>query len=164
MIWFFWPTSRKGLFTFQAFCPRGSPGCPDCSSFCPLRDQARKRGVLGWGWGCFACVHIPERGVWLLSKEQGLGVVFWAKWEPIRAKWDPSEKFVRKMGHRIGGKKYQLFNRSKPFQSPLAMSVKKQSLVGKQWAIPSCARRLTNMRLIQGLMEVQLHIIQSFIQ
>ena len=55
-------------------------------------------------------VLIPERGVCRLSKEQGLGVVFWAKTDPIWAKWDPSEQFVRKMDKisqkcsRIGGK------------------------------------------------------------
>ena len=46
--------------------------------FANFQLQARKIGVLGWGWGCFVYVHIPERGLWLLSKEQGLVVVFWA--------------------------------------------------------------------------------------
>ena len=32
------------------------------------------------GWGCFVYVHIPEKSVWRLSKEQGMGVVFWAIW------------------------------------------------------------------------------------
>ena len=60
--------------------------------------QAMKRSVLWWGWGCFVFVHIPKKGLWQLSKEQGLVVVFWAKWDPIWAKWDPSGQFVQKVG------------------------------------------------------------------
>ena len=66
--------------------------------FAHFQVQARQRGVLGWGWGCLVYVHIPKRSVWLLSKEHGLGVVFWVKWDPVWAKWDPSGQCVRKMG------------------------------------------------------------------
>ena len=31
--------------------------------FANFQLQARKIGVLGWGWGCFVYVHIPERGL-----------------------------------------------------------------------------------------------------
>ena len=57
------------------------------------------KGVF-WGrvGGCFVYVHIPKRGLWMLSKEQGLVVVFWAKWDPIWATWDPSGQFIRKVG------------------------------------------------------------------
>ena len=60
--------------------------------------QARKSEFSCWGWGCFVYVHIPERGLWWLSKEQGLVVLFWAKWDPVGAKWDPCGQFVRKVG------------------------------------------------------------------
>ena len=98
------------------FCPLLEKFCPPFKHFtqCPVRVhfaqtvvhfthfqvQARKRGVLGWGWACFVYVHIPERGLWLLShgKEQGLVMVFWAKWDPIRAKWKSSGQFVWKVG------------------------------------------------------------------
>ena len=33
-----------------------------------------------------------------MSKEQGLVVIFWAKSDPICAKWDPSGQFVWKVG------------------------------------------------------------------
>ena len=36
--------------------------------FAHFQVQARKRGILGWGY-----VHISKRGVWLLSWEQGWG-------------------------------------------------------------------------------------------
>ena len=91
--WFFFlPTSRNVLPTFQTFSslPSWGPNCTDGSSFYHFQVQVRKRGVLGWAYGCFVYVHIPERGVWRLSQEQGFVMVFWAKWEPIWAKWDPS--------------------------------------------------------------------------
>jgi hypothetical protein len=95
---FFLPTSRKVLPTFQTFCPDGVHFAQTVVHFAHFQNQARKRGVLGWEWGCFVFVHIPERGLWRLSKEQGLVVVFWAKSDPIWAKWDPSGQFVRKVG------------------------------------------------------------------
>ena len=55
----------------------------------------------GCFWGVFGvfCVRTyPRKGVWLLGKEQGLEVVFWANWDPIWAKWDPCGQFVRKVG------------------------------------------------------------------
>ena len=95
---FFLPTSRKVLPTFQIFCPIGVQIAQKVVHFAHFQVQARKKGGLGWALGRFVYVHIPERGVWHLSKEQGLGVVFWAKWYPIWAKWDPSGQFVRKVG------------------------------------------------------------------
>ena len=72
---FFLPTSRKVLPT----CPVGVQIAKTVVHFAHFQVQARKTGVLGWAWGCFVYLLILERGVWRLSKEQGLGVVFWAK-------------------------------------------------------------------------------------
>ena len=94
----FLPTSINILPTFQTFWSDGVHFAKKVVHFAHFQYQARKRGVLGWGWGCFVYVHIPERGLRRLSKEQGLLVVFWAKWDPIWAKWDPSGKFVLKVG------------------------------------------------------------------
>ena len=58
---FFLPTSRKVLPTFQTFCPDGVHFAQTVVHFVHFQNQARKRGVLGWGWGCFVFVHIPER-------------------------------------------------------------------------------------------------------
>ena len=80
----------------------------------PQRDWVKNKG---WGWYCgqnetpygqiethlgnlycfgvFCAGTYPPKG---LSKEQGLGVVLWAKWDPIWANWDPSGLFVRKVG------------------------------------------------------------------
>ena len=77
------PTSRNVLPTFQTFCPDGVRFAQTVIHFANFQNQARKRGVFGWDWGCFVFVHIPKRGplrgLRLLSKEQGLLVVFWAK-------------------------------------------------------------------------------------
>ena len=111
---FFLPTSRKVLTTFQTFCPVGVHMAQTVVHFAHFQVQglqARKRGVLGWALGRFVYVHIPERGVWRLSKEQGLVVVVWANWDPILAKWDPTGQFVPKMG------KSALELRKKNFQS-----------------------------------------------
>ena len=86
MLWLFFlpvPTSRKVLSTFHTFCPFGIQIVQTVVHFAHFQVQARKRGLLvqnlGWGsrgWGCFVYVYIPDRGVWRLSKEQGLGMVF----------------------------------------------------------------------------------------
>ena len=94
----FLPTSRKVLAAFQTFCPVGVRIAQTVVDFAHIQVQSRKRAVLGWFWGCFVYVHIQERGVWRMSKEQGLVVVFRAKWDPIWAKRDPSGRFVWKMG------------------------------------------------------------------
>ena len=93
----FLPTSRKDLSTFQTNCPDGVQVSQTVVHFAHFQVQARKRDVWGWGWGCFVYVHIPERVVWRLSKDQGLVVVFWAEWDPIWAKWDPSGQSVQKV-------------------------------------------------------------------
>ena len=96
--------SRKVLSTFQTICPILVQFAQTVVNFAHFQVQARKRGVFGWGWGCFVFVNIQEspkraeRGLWRLSKEQGFGVVFWAKWDQVWAKWDPSGQFVRKVG------------------------------------------------------------------
>ena len=101
----------------EKFCPLSNIlpnwglNCPDRQvDFVHFQVQVRKRAVLRWAWGCFVFVHIPERCVWLLSKEQGLGVVFWANWDPIWAKWDPSRQFVLKVGKRALGEKIQSYS------------------------------------------------------
>ena len=100
MKFLFLHTSRKALPMFSNMLPTWAPNCPDNSSFCQV--QARKRGVLGWAWGpswgCFVYVYISKRGVLWLSKEQRLGVVFWAKGDPTWTKWEPSGQFVWKVG------------------------------------------------------------------
>ena len=58
---FFLPTSRKVLPTFQTFCPDGVHFAQTVVHFAHFQNQARKRGVFGWGCGCFVFVHIPER-------------------------------------------------------------------------------------------------------
>ena len=83
------PTSWSVLSTFKHICPVGIQ-IQTLVNFAHFQVQARKRGVLGWGCWCFVYINIPERCFWLLSKEQGLVVVFWAKCDPIWAKWDPS--------------------------------------------------------------------------
>ena len=59
----FLPTSRKVLPTFRTFCPDGVHFAQTVVHFAHIQNQARKRGVLGWGWGCFVFVHIPERAL-----------------------------------------------------------------------------------------------------
>ena len=63
MIQFFFPTSRKVLPTFQTFCPVGVQIAQTVVHFAHFQVQARKRGVLGWAWGCFVCVNIAKRSV-----------------------------------------------------------------------------------------------------
>ena len=93
----FLPTSRIFLPTFETYRPFGVSFCPDHFAHFPV--QVTKRSVL-WSVGFFfVYVHIPERGVWLLSKEQRLEVVFWAKWDPKWAKWDPPGQFVWQLGN-----------------------------------------------------------------
>ena len=60
---FFLPTSRKVLATFQTFCPDGVHFAQTVVHFAHFQNQARKRGVLGWDWGCFLFVHIPKGGL-----------------------------------------------------------------------------------------------------
>ena len=62
-------TSGKVLPTFQTFCLVGVHFAQTLVHFAHFQCQARKRGILGWGWGCFVYVHIPERGLRRLSKE-----------------------------------------------------------------------------------------------
>ena len=74
---------------------------PSCSSFCPLSSSGQEKGCFGMGFGVFCVCTYPPKG---LSKEQGLGVVLWAKWDPIWANWDPSGQFESgKKCSRIGG-------------------------------------------------------------
>ena len=75
----FLPTSRIFLPAFQTFCPDAVHFAQTVVHFAHFQNQAKKRGVWGWGWGCFLLVHILERGLLRLSKEQWLLVVFWAK-------------------------------------------------------------------------------------
>ena len=75
----FLPTCRKVLPTFQTFCPVWVHFAQTVVHLAHFQVQARKRGVLGRGSGFFVFLHIPERGLQRLSKEQGLMVVFWAK-------------------------------------------------------------------------------------
>ena len=58
---YFLPTSKKVLPTFQTFCQDGVHFAQTVVHFALFQNQARKRGVLGWGWGCFVFIHIPER-------------------------------------------------------------------------------------------------------
>ena len=58
-IFFFLPTSRKVLPTFQTFCPVGVHFAQMVVDFAHFQVQARKRGVLGCGWRCFV---YPRKG------------------------------------------------------------------------------------------------------
>ena len=69
----------------------GKPNCclvgvsfyPDGISFCPLSSSGQEKGCFWAGLTFFFLhVHIPKKGVWLVSKKQGMEVVFWAKWTP----------------------------------------------------------------------------------
>ena len=61
----------------------------------------QEKGCFAAGFGVFCVCTYPPKG---LSKEQGLGVVLWAKWDPIWANWDPSGQFESgKKCSRIGG-------------------------------------------------------------
>ena len=103
---FFSPTSRKVLPTFQTYCPVWvSFG----SSFCPHSSSGQEKGWFGVGFGSFCGCTYPERGLWRLSKGEGLVVV--SKWVPIWAEWDPSGQCVRKVGKSAPefGKKIQSF-------------------------------------------------------
>ena len=100
------------LPTFPKICPGGVHIAQTVVPFAHFQVQTRKRGALWWAWGCFRYVHIPERSVWRLSKEQRLMVVFCAKWDPIWAKWDPIWANYTKNGQkcpRIGKKKCNHF-------------------------------------------------------
>ena len=55
-IFFFWPTSRNFLSTFQTYCP-----VAQVVHIAHFQVQARKRDVLGWSGGLFVDIHIPER-------------------------------------------------------------------------------------------------------
>ena len=102
----FLPTSRNVLPTFETFCPVAVHFAQTIVHFPTFKIRPEK-GVF-WGGAFFVYVHIPKRSVWLLSKEHGLVVVFWAKWVPIWKKWDPSGQFVRKVGKsalELGNKK-----------------------------------------------------------
>ena len=81
----------KGLPTF---CPFGVHSAQTVVDFAHFQIQ----GVFWGGVGVFCVSTYPKRGLWRLSKEQGLVAVFWAKWDPIRAKWDQSGQFVWKVG------------------------------------------------------------------
>ena len=71
-------TYRKGLLTFQSFCPVGVHFAQTASSVCPLSSSGQEKGCFG-SWGCFVFIHSSKRGLLQLSKEQGLVVVFWSK-------------------------------------------------------------------------------------
>ena len=92
---FFLPTSWKVLSTFWTFFPDGVQVAQTVVHFSHFQVQARKGGVLGWVLGCL-CTYISD--VWRWSKEQGLGVVFWAKLDPIWAKGDPSGPKCSRIG------------------------------------------------------------------
>ena len=55
---------RMVLSNFQTFCPVGVEVAQTAVQFhfAHFQVQARKKGVLGWGWGCFVYVHI-QKGV-----------------------------------------------------------------------------------------------------
>ena len=108
----FLPTSGKVLSTFQTFCPVGVQVAQTVVHFAHFQVQARKRGVLGWGCGCFVYVHIPERvcDCWLRS---GVGDGILGKMKPIWAKRDPSGQVIWKVGKsalELGGKNSIIFN------------------------------------------------------
>ena len=62
-IFFFLPTSKIDLPTFQTLCPVGVKIAQTVVCFAHFQVQARRRDVLGWAWGCFVYVHIPEKGL-----------------------------------------------------------------------------------------------------
>ena len=49
-------SSGKVLPTFQTFCLDGVQIAQTVVHFAHFQNQARKRCVLGWGWGCFVYV------------------------------------------------------------------------------------------------------------
>ena len=55
--------AQKVFSTSSTNFPDGSHFAQTVVRFAHLQVQAMKRGVLGWGWGCFVYVHIPEMGV-----------------------------------------------------------------------------------------------------
>ena len=77
---------------------------PTCEMKNSLLVQPGK-GVFWGGLEGVLCMYISPKGVWQLSKEQGLVVVFWAKWDPIWAKWDICTKSGQKCS-RIGEKQF----------------------------------------------------------
>ena len=96
----FLPTSRKVLPTFQIFwniLPSWGPNSPDCSSFCPRSSSGQEKGCFWVGLEMF-CVCTYPRKRCVSEQRRGLGVVFWAKWDPIWAKWDPSRQIVQEVG------------------------------------------------------------------
>ena len=115
MMKFFLPTSRKVLHTFQTFCPVGVQiahwQCTDGCSICSLSSSGQEKRCSGAG------VHIPERSVWRLSKEQLLCVAFWAKWDPIWANWALCTKNAQKCSRigpttNLGEKHMNVYNKS----------------------------------------------------
>ena len=100
------PTSRKVLCTFGKFCPVGVQ-VAQTIVYLPTFQFRPGKEVFWGGVGGVLCKY--EREMWRLSKDQGLGVVFWAKWDPIWAKWDPIWAICTKIGQkcsRIGEKKF----------------------------------------------------------
>ena len=94
---FFLPTPWKDLPTFQTFCPVGVHFAQTVVHFAHFQVQARKRGVLGWGWGCFVYIHI-QKGVcdsWVKNRVYG-GIL--GKMRPHLGKMRPSGQFVWKVG------------------------------------------------------------------
>ena len=91
---------------FSNILPSWGPYCPDCSSSCSLSSSGQQKGWFAVGLGVFCeYIHIPnldpKRGLWWLSKEECQVVVFWAKGDPIWAKWDTSGQFVQKVGKNV---------------------------------------------------------------
>ena len=91
----------------EKFCPLSNilpswgPFCPECSSFCPLSSSGQEKGCFGVGFGAFCVRTYPQKGFVLLNKEQGLVVIFWAKWDLIWAKWEPYGQLVWKVGKNL---------------------------------------------------------------
>ena len=60
--YFFCPLLEKFWPRFKHIAQLGTVGVPIAQTvlhFAHFQVKAGKRGVLGQGWGCFVCVHIP---------------------------------------------------------------------------------------------------------
>ena len=105
-------TSRTVLPTFQTFCPDGVHFAQTVVHFSHFQNQAKKRGVFGWGWvglGVFLVHTYLRKGFVTAEERTGVGGGILGKMRPhlgtIRPIWANCTKSGQTCS-RIGQKKF----------------------------------------------------------
>ena len=120
---FFLPTSRTVLPIFQTFCPDGVYFAQTAVHFAHFQNQAKKRGVLGWGCGLFLVCTYPRKGFVTAEWRTGVGGGILGKkcrkMRPhlgkMRYIWANCTKSGQKCS-RIGQKKFNHFNQAMEYK------------------------------------------------